>query len=258
MKKIFFLIFIFSNILFSFCLNAQINESDTVSFQAKTTLSLASQTGNVEMLTGRGKFELLAFGNKKIVFKTQNSYLYQEFFKRKADEDVFSRNFVYFNPKNRVYPFAIGFVSSNFRREIDFRYFAGVGITFQMVKKEKHLIKTALSGVYEETRFKKNIFNDDFYTQIGSNSIGTTRATFWLFGKHFFHHKKIILHYDAYLQPSVQRIENIRGQIDAGVDFLLSKNFSFTTNFLYLYENVVIFNQKTEDTFLTFGFSYKI
>jgi hypothetical protein len=253
MKRIFLLL------IFVFCasfLHAQINESDTVRFQARFSVTGAWQKGNVEMFATRGKADISFSPARKLVFKTQNAYLYQSFFNKKADEDILSRNFMYWNPQARIYPFAMAFVSTNFRRNIDFRYFAGAGATWQIVHTKTHTLKFALSGVYEETNFKKTTFNDLAYN--GQETIKTWRATAWLFGKHHVAKNKIILHYDAYLQPSLEKSNNLRWQVDAGVDLPITKNINFTTNFLYTYEGIVVLGNKQEDSILTFGVVFRV
>jgi hypothetical protein len=234
---------------------AQINESDTMLFQARLSLSGNWQTGNVEMLAWRSKADVSFAPLRKVVFKSQNSYLYQEFFKRQADEDIFSRNFLYLNPQAKVYPFAIAFLSTNFRREIDFRYFVGLGLTWQVMRHQKHLLKVSLSGVYENTDFAKTTFNESQYN--GNQSIQTWRSTFWLFGRHQLANRKLIFHYDFYAQPSVEQSDNLRWQAEVGLDIPLWKGVSFSSNFIYTYESIVTEKQKSQDSILTFGFSYQ-
>jgi hypothetical protein len=235
---------------------AQINESDTARFQARIVASGNWQTGNVEMFAMRGKVDMAVLPTRSLAFKTQNAYLYQEFFKRKADEDFFSRNFIYFQPTRTIYPFMMAFVSTNFRRNIDFRYFVGAGATWQIIKTKNHLTKIALSGVYEETNFKKTTFNELAYN--GQEHIKTWRATAWLFGKHHLLQNKLIFHYDCYIQPSLERNDNFRWQAETGFDIPFYKGFNFTTNFIYTYESVVVETAKTDDAIITFGISLKI
>ena len=94
-------------------LAAQINESDTLSFKADLSLSGIWQDGNVQTYILRAKSGITYKPWKKWVFKTQNSYVYQAFGGQKADEDVLSLNFLYFDPERKVYPLLLGFVSTN-------------------------------------------------------------------------------------------------------------------------------------------------
>lgn len=249
MKKIAFIL-----LFFPFCIFAQINESDTSKFQSRTSLTGNWQGGNVEFLAFRAKIDISTKFFGQLVFKTQNAYLYQEFFRQKADEDIFSRNFVYVSPQNRFYAFGLAWISTNFRRKIDFRYFTGLGATYQLVQQKNHVLKIAFSGVYEQSNFRTNTFNETFYNN--SFQITTWRFSAWLFGKNHFMNDKLIFHYEAYLQPSLQRKDNFRWQTEIGFDAKIFKNIAFTTNFVYTYESVVAEKLKNEDYMLSFGLSF--
>jgi hypothetical protein len=53
----------------------------------------------------------------------------------------------------------LGFVSTNFRREIDLRSIVGAGVTFQIVNKSNNWLNLAVSSDYEHTNFAKTNFN---------------------------------------------------------------------------------------------------
>ncbi|NND15682.1 MAG: hypothetical protein HKN89_05110, partial [Eudoraea sp.] len=154
MKKVFYYL-----LLLPFFLSAQIDESDTLNLKANLSLTGFWQGGNVETLIFRARSEVSFKPWKKWVFKTQNSYVYQEFGREKADEDILSLNFLYINPERKIYPLLLTFVSTNFRREIDARYMVGAGVTFQVMKKKKNFLKFSISSEYEETNFDNNDFN---------------------------------------------------------------------------------------------------
>ena len=113
--------------------SSQINESDTLKLKANLSLTGLWQGGNVETVIFRAKSELSVKPWKKWIFKTRNSYTYQEFGKEKADEDILSLNFLYLNPDRKIYPFVLGFVSTNFRREIDLRSLFGAGVSLNII-----------------------------------------------------------------------------------------------------------------------------
>lgn len=239
----------FCSLLFM-VVKAQISESDTAKWQSKTSISANWQTGNVEYWALRAKWEMCYRPTPAWAFKTQNAYLYQEFFKIKADEDLSTRNFIYWKPDARVYPFLMFFASSNYRREINQRFLAGAGATYRFFRHGK----VALSLAYEETIFSQNTYNEPQYNN--SFQINTWRATLWLYAKHALKGGKIVLHYEAFAQPSVEQTNNFRAQAEAGIDFFLSKQLSFITNFIYTYESIVTERDKTQDTILTVGFSH--
>lgn len=236
-------------------LSAQINESDTLRVKASLSITGFYQGGNVETLIFRAKTDLSFKPWKNWVFKNQNSYVYQAFDKKKADEDLLSLNFLYLNPERKIYPFVLGFVSTNFRREIDLRYLLGAGATFQILNKKNDWLKLSISSEYEQTNFSETNFNYSMYD--GSKSINTFRSTIWVNGKYHVLKKKIILNHEIYFQPSLERSNNFRWQADVGFELPVWKHLNFKINYRHTFESIVIENQKQEDRFLTFGFTLK-
>lgn len=247
--------FIVLFLLASLQLHSQINESDSLNFKANLSLTGFLQRGNVETIIFRAKSDVSFKPWKNAVFKTQNSYVYQEFGKVKADEDILSLNFLFLNPEKKFYPFALGFFSTNFRREIRNRYLAGAGVTYQAVYKKKNWLKISLSSEYENTFFKSSLFTNSSYN--GDNQIETLRGTIWVNGKYFLAKNKIILTHENYFQPSLTESDNYRWQFDIGLEFPIWKFLNFKVNYLHTFESIVIINQKQEDRFLTFGFTLK-
>ncbi|WP_439130160.1 DUF481 domain-containing protein [Polaribacter sp.] len=250
MKKITFLL-----LLVPLLLTAQINESDTLNVKAKLSLTGFWQAGNVETFIFRAKTDISFTPLKNIVFKTQNSYVYQAFGGNKADEDFLSLNFLYLNPHKKLYPLILGFMSTNFRREIDARYLFGAGITYQILNSDKNWLKVSLTSEYEKTYFNKTNFNLVEYN--GKETINTMRGTIWLNGKYHLLKKKIIITHETYLQPSLSKSNNYRWQADVGLELPVWKHLNFKVNYLHTFESLVIENQKQQDKFLTFGFTLK-
>ena len=250
MKQVLFLFCLCPLLLFS-----QINESDTLKVKASLSLTGFWQQGNVQTSIFRGRTDFSVRPWKKWVYKTTNSYVYQAFGGDKADEDVLSLNFLYFNPDRRVYPLVLGFFSTNFRREIDHRFLVGAGATFQLLNKKTHWLKVSLTAEYEETDFKTSFFNREEFN--GSNEINTVRGTIWINGKYYLLEKRIILTHESYFQPSLESGANYRWQADIGIELPIWKFLSFKINYLNTVESVVVVSQKQEDRFLTFGLSVK-
>lgn len=234
---------------------AQLNESDTIKFQFRASLTGNRQTGNVELAMVRGKIDLVRWFGKNWVVKSQNNSLYQEFYARKADGDVYSRNYLYFAPQRRLYPYAIGYLSTNFRRKIEVRYFAGAGLTYQILQQPNHVFKVAANAVYESTRFNTLSYNNAAYN--GSERIQAWRATAYASGWHFIFQKKLRLFYDAFWQPAFGDLENYRAQFDLGFDFPIWKGLSVNALYTYTYENIVALGVLQTDGILGFGLSYQ-
>ena len=252
MKIYICLIFLF---LSGFHLSAQINESDSLKLKAKLSVTGILQGGNVQTGIFRSKAEVSYRPIDRLAFKTTNSYIYQEFGNVKADEDFLSLNFLYFNPENRIYPLALGFLSSNFRREINLRSLFGFGLTFQIFSKNENWLKCSVSSEYEQTEFKSDRFNLAEYN--GNESINTFRGTLWLNGKYNLLNKKVILTHESYFQPSLEEANNYRWSADLGFEFPIWKFFSFKVNYLHTFESLVVASQQEEDRILTFGFTVK-
>ena len=234
---------------------AQINESDSLNIKASLSFTGLWQSGNVETLILRGRTDFSIKPWKKWVYKNTNSYVYQAFGKEKADSDFLSLNFLYFNPEKRLYPQILGFVSTNFRREIDLRYLVGGGATYQIIKKKSHWLKASLTVEYEQTDFKRAVFNRPQFN--GDSEVNTWRSTIWINGKYELFKKKVILKHESYYQPSLEDSENYRWQADLSAEFPIWKFLNFKINYLRTFESLVIADQEEQDEFLTFGFTVK-
>ena len=254
MKKLLFCL-----MLLPFFTFAQINESDTLNFKANLSVTGFWQGGNVETLIFRTKTEMTFKPWKKWVFKTNNSYVFQEFGGDKADSDFLSLNFLYINPERRFYPLFLGFASTNFRREIDVRSIYGAGVTYQIINRTKNKnedwLKVSLTGEYEQTKFKRANFNLIQYNT--SRYINTFRSTFWMSGMYHLFKKKMVLKHEMYIQPSLEMSDNFRWRADTTLEFPIWKHVNFNINYLRTYENIVIAGQQQEDEFLTFGLTLK-
>lgn len=235
---------------------AQLSESDTLKFQLKLSSTGTWQKGNVEQFTIRGKLELVTNATKNLVYKTQNNLLYQEFGNFKADNDINSRNYVYWKPSKKIYPFAIAYFQTNYRRKIDFRWFSGLGGTWQFYKDKNTILKFSTALVYENTDFLNSQFNQEEYN--GSNNISLWRSTIYVSGMHKMLEEKFKIYYTAYWQPALGYSKNNRLQLDTGIEMPLWKNFNFLAQYTINNEQVVVKNVKNIDRILTFGLSYQL
>lgn len=235
---------------------AQLNESDTARLQVRASLMGNVQQGNVEVTTVRSKLDVVASPGQSWVFKSQNSSLYQSFYSVKADNDLFSRNYLYYHPERRVYPFAIAYISTNYRRKIDLRYFAGAGATLQLINTPRHVLKLSAGAVYENTRFSASTYTETRYD--GSPTIGLWRGTTWLGGWYYLPDNHLRFYYDAYYQPAFSDANNYRWQYDIGFDFSIWRGLAFNALYTYTHENVVITKIQLGDKLLTVGLSYTL
>ena len=239
---------------FSHFASAQLSESDTARFQIKGSGTGVWQLGNVDLLVLRGNLEVVSNTRRNIVFKSQNNSLYQAFSGFKADNDIFSRNYLYWKPNLQFYPFAMLYAQTNYRRAINWRVFGGAGYTWHMVHAARSSLKLSASAVYEQTRFNSTSFNEVAYN--GSKDISLWRATVYAAGRHTLFHGHATAFYSAYWQPGIGSITNQRFQLDAGADLPLWKGLFLTLRYLMAFEQVVAQGIVQTDRLVTFGAGY--
>ncbi len=235
---------------------AQINESDTTSLQLRGLIGGSYQTGNVELTRISGQVDFSSTIRKSVVFKSQNNYLFQKIVGNKADDNYTGQHYLYLKPQQKVYPYAIGFVTTNFRRDIDLRVFGGLGVTYQLLRKLRHNIKISTNLLYEQSRFAFDTYNESKFN--GSNLISAPWSTLYLRGYHSINNNMVYWIYEAYLQQSIEDNLNYRYHFYNGIDIKLIKNLFVQTRILYTYENVVVLGNEQHDLLWTWGMTYFI
>jgi hypothetical protein len=223
--------------------SAQLTDIDTASFQLRLSSQGSLLTGNVERLLLMPSAEL-ALVREMWGVKTSNTYQYGTFAKRKTEDDVVSRNFIYLFPKTSFYPYAMIWLERNFRRGIDFRYQAGIGASYVLFTEEHHRLKLSLTLTREESEFKTNL------------AIATTRLTARLLGKHVLFDDFVRLRYELWIQPSLEDSKNLRSHIDSLLEIPLSTHLSLLASLNFTRESIVLPKVRENDTLLLFGFSF--
>lgn len=243
-------------LLFTGCgIFAQVKDKDSIKLRMDLSLTGFWQGGNVETLIFRAANKFDYQFAKNVKFRSQNSYVLQEFGRVKADEDILSLNFVNINTHKRLHPLALAFFSTNFRRKIDYRYIVGGGLSYQFLKKKKHNIIMSLTGEFEHTDFETTDFKIDDYD--GYTAINTWRSTLWFQGEHQLFSGKMIFKHEFYFQPSLQDSDNFRWRGDVSLELPIWDFLNFKINYYRTYESVVVEPQLPMDEFLTFGFTIK-
>lgn len=230
-------------------------ENDSLTTKADLSLTGFYQGGNVETKIFRAKTNFSQRLLEDWQYRNQNSYIFQEFGLQKADEDFLSLNFLDINTEKTIYPFILGFISTNYRREINLRTLTGAGASMRLLNKEKYKLKFSVSSEYEFTRFDKSDFNRNNYD--GSTEIATVRGTLWLKGQYSLLDDKMIVTHECYYQPSLLAADNFRWQADVGLAFPVWKFVDFKVDYRQTYESIVVENQLEGDRFLTFGVTIK-
>ncbi|MEZ4961124.1 MAG: DUF481 domain-containing protein [Saprospiraceae bacterium] len=235
-------------------LQAQLLERDTARWSFALASSFFISKGNVDRLLWKSDASLKHLGPGWGA-STDNTYLYGSFGGFKTERDFFSRNFLYLQPKKRIYPYLMGWLEKNLRRKIDFRYQLGPGATWVALKKESHALKFSLTATYEHTDFNSNDFLNA--EPQSSDVIETWRLTGRLFGYHGLWKDRLRLQYEFWYQQSLQHGDNYRYHTDVSIQAPLSKAFSVKINLNYSFENVVLRGVKQGDLFWTMGLNFK-
>ncbi len=235
-------------------LSAQLNESDTLTYQLRVSVTGKFQTGNVSLIAIKSRTGFSGRIGNALVFKTQNKTLYQEFFRRKVDNNLDSRNFLYIHPERRFYPLAMAFISTNFRRNVDRRLLLGVGGTWNIINETNNSVKFSLSTFYEWSRFDGMIFNRESFN--GDEEVELYRWAIYIAGIHRIYEQKLMLHYSSIFEPTFDDFGNSRVELDIGMDVKLWKALALSVEYQYNFEALVVSNVDQHDGILSVGLSY--
>lgn len=229
---------------------AQLLEQDTTDWSATLAGSFFLSTGNVDRLLLRADAAVKHLG-RGWGFSAEQTYQYGTFGAFQTENDLFSRNFLYYQPRRKLYPYAMVWLESNFRKRIDFRYQVGPGITWKVLDTQHSLIKLSLTGTYERTDFAGNDFvhADPQSSQV----IETLRLTGRLYGAHKLFHDRLSLLYEGWFQQSDRFRSNYRFHTNVVMQVPISRTLALQSRLNYLYEHVVLRGVSPGDLYLTAG-----
>lgn len=245
--NIFIAVFIFGQRTY-----AQLTESDTTKFSWKLSSNGSWLTGNVSRLLILSSADLTII-QEPWAIRFSNTYQYGTVSGKLTENDLFSRNFFYLFPRNEVYPYLIGWIETNKRRNFSFRYQIGPGFSWGFVNNKSSSVKISFTATYEMTNYWNSAYSDEKYN--GENTIDLLRGTVRLFGKHKLFENKINIAYEAWGQQAFDDKENKRFYGNIVLEFPLTQLLSFRTGHNYYYESLVLSGVKPQDGFLFFGIS---
>ena len=233
---------------------AQLTESDTLRFGYKANVNGSWITGNVERLLINNNLDLSHVG-QHIGLKSSNTYTYGTIFKRETENDFFSRNFVYLNPKQKLYPYIMVWLQNSKRQQIEFRSQVGIGLTYTLLHTPQQLLKLSGTISKEETRYNGTSFFI-IPENLVINEVDNWRGTIRLLGQHRLSNRKLRFSYETWYQPAFDDSANWRYYVNAALELPFSKHFSFRTAMVYSHDNIVLTSIKRDDKFVTFGLTF--
>lgn len=171
-----------------------------------------------------------------------------------TENDLVSRNFVYLWPRATYYPYFMAWLETNLRRRIQGRIQLGPGMTWQVLQADGHQLKLSGTLTAERTLFQGQTFAER--ADLTQNVLDTARLTFRAAGKSQLA-EPLRLDYEAWVQPSLLDVGNLRAHLELGLSWKLQQNLALKSSFLYTYEAVRLEKVAANDILLTFGFLFQ-
>ncbi len=248
----------------SICLGvfAKDKTNDTIRYDVRVASTFILSGGNLERLVTQNRL-WGSLGNKKWEVVTENSYRYGRNFTRVVENDLLTRNYIRFFPDHKLYGFIIATYEDNFRRSIESRWQLGGGGASNLYRKKRDFLRTSVAVVYDESKYKTDIFNIADYN--GNETITETRTIFRFGGVHTVLENHLVIKHDTWYMPSFQNAKNYRWHSMIGFQVPVYKGFSMKTDFDYTYENVTVsdknpfgYTSSLSDWIISFGISYDL
>lgn len=237
--------------------SAQLQEGDTTRWQFNSTFSWRLNTGNVERLIVTPEANLSHLNkDKRWGFSARERYTYGTFGPVKTESDLLSRNFVYLNPNNRIYPYAMLWFQTHARQQLEFRYQAGLGVTVLPLKSRRQVIKLSITATYEQNSYQSVGLTELHDPAVKSYNV--VRATGRIFGSHSFPQNVVSVYYEFYFQQAVDNINNWRIFSEGGITTAITRGFSMRTYINYEYQSVHLQSVKPNDLILNVGLNYRV
>lgn len=234
--------------------SAQLSEVDTLRWQYRITATGNWTRGNVEQFILLGTAEV-AHVKEHWGFKSAINYQYGTFFYRQTLGEGIWRNFVYLNPRARLYPYLMLWYQQSYQRGIEDRTQVGPGMTYVLLRRNAQVLKLSATGTYESNRFRTPFFRER--PELTSVELATWRITGRLYGEHKLLKGVMRLQYEAWVQPSVSEDDNLRAHVEAALSIPLKMGFALRQAVNWSYERVVQRPNSYEDMLWTFGISYQ-
>ena len=233
--------------------HAQLLESDTARWQLQLSSSLYLNQGNVDRLLWRNGLAVKHL-QEQWGFSSRQQYLRGTFSGFKTENDWLSTNFLYYRPRQRWYPYLMGWLETNLRRRIGFRYQAGPGVSWRAWQSAGHLVKLSLTGTFESTQYDAVVFAAP-PAGLEGNHLGLYRLTGRLWAQHRLG-GNLWLQYEYWWQQAFRQAENYRWYFDAQLRVNLKKGLNGLASLLYSYEPFVPEGVKRRDLLFTVGLQY--
>lgn len=211
-------------------------------------------TGNVERVLLRGDLQF-SYHNPTWAAATTTSYTWGTFNANRAENDWSNRNFLYAWPQQAIYPFAMHWLETGYRRKIDLRNQAGAGATWAIFSSAEAVLKLSLMLSGEATDYTSPAYLIDETAQTTERPL--LRATPRLYYRQRIGSDAVKLTSELWFQQAIRTANDYRWHWETGLEFALSKTLSLKTLFIYHFESAVPQRVVRQDVIWTFGITAK-
>ncbi len=235
-----------------FVVDAQITETDTLSWNMQLRVSGNFAFGNVERVLLANNVEVLhSFPSKNWVFKSAHQFRYGEVNDRKIDHQYVGNVYIYNKPFKKLYPFYLSLYETNFRLRIKSRVQNGLGVTWVPIKKKRHLLKISTALIYDVSKYDDEVvFND-----LSLTSFKSIRPTLRIYGEHVMV-TALKINYEFIDQISVSTQGNQRILAFIGLGYRLNTSISLQAKLQFSHEDITAADVKPDDWLMTYGISF--
>lgn len=221
---------------------------------AKVSGTAFVNTGNVERILLRGD-AALSHHNPVWAAATTNSYLWGTFGAFRTENDWSSRNHFYLFPEARLYPFAMHWLETSYRRRINLRNQVGAGATWAIISAPQTILKFSLMLSGEATDYGAEANLPDGTPQ--STARPLMRGTPRLYFRQNLGSENTALISELWYQQALQTQNDYRWHWETGIEWALGKTLSLKTLIVYHHESAVPQRVVRDDIAFTFGASAK-
>jgi hypothetical protein len=212
-------------------------------FQYRLVGDGLSMQGNINRILFTTRAEIV-YDLKKIHFESSPRFAYGEQNTNLAERDFFMDMNISMFHEQKIYGFGLGAYEFSNLRGILERYVAGIGIGWQIIRKENFIFSISNAVFYESTNFTRRT---DFTTWRNSTRV---KLKYNLFNNHLR-----FLHYIFY-QPSLEDFSNVRWNINNVIEIPVYSNLNFRISLDNFYESLVVDNRKNNDLTFRIGLSW--
>jgi hypothetical protein len=167
------------------------------------------------------------------------------------NSDLVARNALIFLPKSKLPIQLLGGGETSKIRNLPSRYQTGLGVVFNLLKKEHHTIRAGINGVFDRSRYVGSSFKND--PEQTSNIRTVLGPLFQLVGHHTLKEGRVLFTYDLSALRAMNHKKDYRFNAISALSFPILKGISLRSSLIYSHESVILQNTKHGDLFLTMG-----